>query len=73
MRPEDAIAFYSPVYFFSLSDSALIMEVTVYYEKHFKTELVIDDINTSVREALLKNGIEIPYNYINVISKNKDQ
>lgn len=62
---------YSPVYFFSFADSALIMTVTVYYEKCFPSEVVINDINTRVREALLDNGIEIPYNYVTVVSKDK--
>lgn len=59
---------YGGVYFLSFADSALIMGVTVYYEKNFPTELIINDINTRVREALIANGIEIPYNYVNVIT-----
>lgn len=59
---------YGPVYFISFADSALIMAVTVYYEKNCSTEIVTNDINTRVREALIANGIEIPYNYINVIN-----
>ena len=58
---------YAPVLFESLSDSALIMNVTVYYPSHIPTEIVIDGINTCVREALLAHRIEIPYNYINVV------
>ena len=59
---------YNPVYFLSFAESALIMGVTVYYAKESKTEIVTDDINTRVRKALIENGIEIPYNYINVIN-----
>ena len=70
-KKEGAAAAYSPVYFFSFADSALIMTVTVYYEKCFPSEAVINDINTRVREALLDNGIEIPYNYVTVVSKDK--
>ena len=60
---------YSPVYFMNFADSALILTVTVYYEKCFPTEVVTNDINTRVREALIENGIEIPYNYVTVVSK----
>lgn len=62
-------ATYGPVYFISFADSALIMAVTVFFEKRHDPEVVMNDVNTRVREALLANRIEIPYNYINVISK----
>lgn len=62
---------YAPVYFLKLDSSALIMSVTVYYEKTSPTEAVKNDINTRVRAALLENHIEIPYNYITVINKNE--
>ena len=60
---------YGEVYFISFADSALIMQVTVYYLPSSPTEKVMDDINTRVREALVANGIEIPYNYVNVVPK----
>ena len=60
---------YKPVYFLSLADSALVMSVTVYYDKSTATEVVKDDINTSVRTALQQAQIEIPYNYITVVKK----
>lgn len=62
-------ACYSPVYFIAFADSALMMAVTVYYEKSNPTEKVKSDINTRVRNALCENNIEIPYNYITVINK----
>ena len=71
--PESEEISYPPVYFYSFEVSARIMAVTVYYEKTFKTERVIDDINTRVREALLANGIEIPYKYVTVVSKDKSK
>ncbi|MCR4923340.1 MAG: mechanosensitive ion channel family protein [Lachnospiraceae bacterium] len=60
---------YAPVYFISLADSALIMSVTVYCEQGFSSEMVMDDINSRVFEALKANGIEIPYNYTNLVIK----
>lgn len=59
---------YGDVYFIAFADSALIMAVTVYYEKRFPSEVILNDINTRVREALIANGIEIPYNYVNVVT-----
>ncbi|MBR6089592.1 MAG: hypothetical protein IKP86_06640 [Anaerolineaceae bacterium] len=61
---------YTPVYFLELSDSALIMSVTVYYNHETRTESVRDNINTSVFTAMAENGIEIPYNYMNVVLRN---
>lgn len=68
-KTEDGKSDYGPVYFISFADSALIMAVTVFFEKGQDPEIVIDDINTRVREALNTNGIEIPYNYVNVVAK----
>ena len=59
---------YGSVYFTKFDSSALVMQTTVYYEPSVPTEQLIDRINTLVREALAENGIEIPYNYINVIN-----
>lgn len=60
---------YGPVYFLSFADSALITAVTVFFEKQHEPEVVINDVNTRVREALIANRIEIPYNYINIVTK----
>lgn len=60
---------YRPVYFIALEDSALMLSVTVYYEPSTSTEALKDAINTRVREALIENHIEIPYNYVTVVSK----
>ena len=67
----DGTQAYSPVYFLQFADSALIMAVTVYYEKTSKTEIVKDDIHSRVRKALNEAGIEIPYNYVTVVNKEK--
>lgn len=66
--PDGSNAF-GPVYFLQFADSALIMAVTVYYEKTSPTEAVKDDINSRVRKALNEAGIEIPYNYVTVVNK----
>lgn len=59
---------YSPVYFIAFRDNGLEMATTVYYEPSSPTERLKDDINSRVKQALEAADIEIPYNYVNVIS-----
>lgn len=59
---------YSKVYFSSYADSALILSVAVYYEKT-PTEIIKDEINSSVHEIFERNDIEIPYTYINIVDR----
>ena len=63
---------YGDVYFMDLASSALMIRFIVYYLPTTPTEIVIDDVNSRVRKALLENGIEIPYNYINVVEKTEE-
>ena len=64
---------YGDVYFMAFADSALIMQTTVYYRPSVASERVIDDVNVRVREALIANNIEIPYNYVNVVEKPEEK
>ena len=64
---------YAPVSFREFLSSSLKMSVLVYYSRSQPTTPVIDSINTGVREALIRNGIEIPYDYINVVSQESRQ
>ncbi|WP_026494878.1 mechanosensitive ion channel family protein [Butyrivibrio sp. WCD3002] len=58
---------YGPVYFIAIDDSSLCMKVTVYFKPGTATEVIKDDINTRVFEALTAAGIEIPYPYTSVV------
>ncbi len=58
---------YSPVYFIAYKPNGLEMAVTVYYEPTSPTEKVKDDVNSRVKQSLDNAGIEIPYDYMNVI------
>ena len=58
---------YALVYFMAFKDSSLDLETTAYYKPDTPTEVFKDDINTRVKKALEQNGIEIPYNYMNVV------
>ena len=66
-KPSPDGAQYGRAYFLEFTDSALILGVTVYYDPSHPTEVVKDEVNTAVRRALLDHGIEIPYNYVNVV------
>lgn len=66
-RPGKKGGEYGPVYFIQFADSSLVMATTVYYDATSATEAVKSDINTRVKAALEKNGIEIPYSYVNVV------
>ena len=57
------------VYFLDIQDSALIFGATVYYPHELRTEVVKDAVNNMVFKALAENGIEIPYNYVNVVMR----
>lgn len=59
------------VYFLDLADSSIIIGATVYYSHDYRTEVVKDEINTRVFKALAENGIEIPYNYVNLVVREK--
>ena len=60
---------YAEVYFLAFRDSSLDMGTTAYYTPETPTEVFKTDINTRVKKALENNGIEIPYNYLNVVKK----
>ena len=60
---------YGPVYFLAYEDSSLQLATTVYYSSKVPSEVVLTDINLRVGDALKENGIEIPFNYINVVQK----
>lgn len=64
---------YSPVYFIAYQPSGLEMAVTVYYEPTSPTERVRDDVNCRVKKALDDAGIEIPYDYMNVIMNTEEK
>lgn len=64
---------YADVYFMKFADSALILHATVYYDNSTPSAVLIDDINFKVREELLANKIEIPYNYVNVVSVEQEK
>ena len=71
-EPEGKNKDYGPVYFISYSDSSLVLATTVYYKPTNATEVVMSDINMRVNNAFAREGIEIPFNYVNVVMKKDD-
>ena len=65
-------AFASAVLIFAAQDSikdilaGLMISI---YKPSSSSEVVISDVNLRVNHALKQNGIEIPYEYINVVHK----
>ena len=58
---------YAAVYFLRFEESSLLFRTTVYFAQNLSSEVLSTDINTRVKIALEKNGIEIPYPYVNMI------
>ena len=63
---------YGPVYFMEYGDSSLELTTTVYYTASNTTERVRSDVNTRVKQALEAAGIEIPYDFVNVVIRDED-
>ncbi len=64
---------YGPVYFMAFEESSLTLATTVYFEPTTPSEVVKSDINARVKRALEAAGIEIPYNYINVVMNERKE
>ena len=58
---------YASVYFMKFENSSLLLRTTVYYPSTYASEVIYTDINLRVQDALKENGIEIPYQYINIM------
>lgn len=58
-----------PVYFLKYGASALILETTIWIRKASNSYVAVSDINTRVNEMFKQLGIEIPYDYINVVER----
>lgn len=68
LKDEKGLPDYGKVYFMKFDSSALILQTTVCYEPSVPTERLVDAVNTAVRDSLIANGIEIPYDYVNVVT-----
>ena len=60
---------YSEVFFESFADSSLVLTTIVYFKQSTSGLAVKTDVNKRVNDAFIKEGIEIPFNYVNVVMK----
>ena len=60
---------YAPVYFMDFEGSSLLLKTTVYFPPDVATEVMTSDVNLRIDLALNEAGIEIPYNYVNVVNR----
>ena len=60
---------YGPVFFEAFADSSLVLTMVVYYKQSTSGLEVKTDVNKRVNDAFNKEGIEIPFNYVNVVMK----
>ena len=58
---------YSDVFFESFADSSLVLTTIVYFKQSTSGLAVKNDVNKRVNDAFNKEGIEIPFNYVNVV------
>ena len=63
---------YGPVFFEAFADSSLVLSMVVYYKQSTSGLAVKTDVNKRVNDAFNKEGIEIPFNYVNVVMQGKD-
>ena len=64
---------YGPVYFMAYEASSLSMVTTAYFRAGTRAEMLRSDVNVRVNHALRDAGIEIPYNYLNVVIRNQEE
>lgn len=57
------------VYFLEFAGSALVLETTIDIRRNSSTYEAVTDVNKRVIKAFEKYGIEIPYDYINVMER----
>ena len=63
---------YGPVFFETFADSSLVLTMVVYYKQSTSGLAVKTDVNKRVNDAFNEAGIEIPFNYVNVVMQGKD-
>ena len=58
-----------PVYFLKFADSALVLETTIWVTRHTNSYVATTDINSRVNRAFKEHGIELPYNFLNIVER----
>ena len=58
-----------PVYFLKYGDSAIILETTIWIPYTTSFYIATTDMNLRVNKAFREHGIEIPYNFVNIVER----
>ena len=58
-----------PVYFLKFAESALLLETTIWITRETNSYVAVTDVNMRINRAFTEHGIEIPYNFINVVER----
>lgn len=62
---------YGDVYLHEIQDSAFQLNMTVWSEPETDNDLCVSESYQAIINAFIEHGIEMPYNYINVIDAHK--
>ena len=63
---------YGDAYLVSIGDSAMMMETTVWSEPGTDNDLAVSEAYQAIIRSLAQNGIEIPYNFVNVVERENE-
>ena len=58
---------YGDVYFSAIQESAYIFNMTIWSEPDTDNDLAVSEVYHAIVSSFNENGIEIPYNYVNVV------
>lgn len=63
---------YGDAYFVSIGENAMMMEMTIWSEPGMDNDFVVSEAYQSIIRLFAQNDIEIPYNHMNLIERQRD-
>ena len=60
---------YGDAYLVSIGESAMMMETTIWSKPGTDNDLAVSEAYQEIIRSFAKNGIEIPYNYMNLVER----
>ena len=63
---------YGDAYLVSILDSAMLMETTIWSEPGSDNDLAVSEAYQGIIRSFARNGIEIPYNFMNIIKRENE-
>lgn len=64
---------YGDVYLMGFQESGLLLETVIWTEPETDNFLACSQVRSLILQKFMQNGIEIPYNYLNVIEKEEEK